>query len=94
MSNMPGAMIQVDYNYFGINSTTLSRAGFPDEDMSVFSVTLDPIGHLTPRGRVDVYLIGGEGLYHRYREFTQPAIATFTAFDPFFGFYRAAIPTT
>lgn len=27
-------------------------------------------------------------------DITTPGIATFTAFDPFFGFYRAAIPTT
>src|SRR5258706_15825965 len=33
------------------------------------------------------YLIGGPGVYHRHVEFTQPTVATFTAFDPFFGFF-------
>ena len=93
-SQYVGAIVQVDYNRFGINTASLSRAGFPDGDVNVFSATLNPIVHLTPRGHFDVYLIGGGGLYRRTQEFTQPGVATFTAFDPFFGFYRAAVPTT
>jgi hypothetical protein len=62
--------------------------------VSVFSATLDPIVHLTPRGHFDVYLIGGGGLYHRTQEFTAPGLAAVTGFDPFFGFYQTAIPTT
>jgi hypothetical protein len=93
-SQYVGAMVQLDYNRFGINGTTLNAAGFPDGDVSVFSATLNPIVHLTPRGHFDIYLIGGGGLYHRTQEFTQPGLAAFTGFDPFFGFYQAAIPTT
>jgi hypothetical protein len=93
-SEYVGAMVQLDYNRFGINGTTLNTAGFPDGDVSVFSATLDPIVHLTPRGHFDVYLIGGGGLYHRTQEFTQPGLAAVTGFDPFFGFYQTAIPTT
>lgn len=93
-SQYVGLMVQTDYNRFGINGATLRSAGFPDGDLSVFSATLDPIVHLTPRSHFDVYLIGGGGLYHRTQEFTQPTITAFTAFDPFFGFYRAAVPTT
>ncbi|MEO8048793.1 MAG: outer membrane beta-barrel protein [Acidobacteriota bacterium] len=93
-SQYVGAMIQLDYNRFGINGTTLNAVGFPGGNVNVFSATLDPIVHLTPRGHFDLYLIGGGGLYHRTQEFTQPGIATFTAFDPFFGFYPAAVPTT
>jgi len=93
-SQYAGLMVQTDYNRFGINGATLRSAGFPDGNLSVFSATLDPIIHLTPRSHFDVYLIGGGGLYHRTQEFTQPTITAFTAFDPFFGFYRAAVPTT
>ena len=93
-SEYVGAMVQLDYNRFGINGTTLNTAGFPDGDVSVFSATLNPIVHLTPRGHFDVYLIGGGGLYRRTREFTQPGLATFTGYDPFFGFYQSAVPTT
>lgn len=93
-SQYVGAMVQLDYNRFGINGATLNASGFPDGNVNVFSATLNPIVHLTPRSHVDVYLIGGGGLYRRTQEFTQPALATFTGFDPFFGFYRGAVPTT
>ncbi len=89
-----GALVQVDYNRMGINSATLTNLGFPGGDLGVFSATLDPIVHLNPKGHMDFYLIGGGGLYHRNQEFTQPSVATFTGFDPFFGFYPVAVPTT
>ena len=44
-----------------------------------------------PHGPVDAYVIGGGGVYHRTQEFTTPTTATFTAFDPFFGFYQAGV---
>ncbi len=93
-SSYLGAMVQLDYNAFGINGTTLNNLGFPGGDLHVFSATLNPIVHLNPRGRLNPYIIGGGGIYHRYQEFTQPAVAAFTGFDPFFGFYTAAVPTT
>jgi hypothetical protein len=90
-----GAMLQLDYNSFGINSVTLNNVGFPGGDVHVFSATIDPIVHLNPKGHFDLYLIGGGGLYHRTQEFTQPSVATLTAFDPFFGgFFPVAVPTT
>lgn len=89
-----GALIQLDYNSFGINSATLNNIGVPGGDVHVFSATLDPIVHLTPHHHADVYLIGGGGIYHRNQEFTQPSSATVLGFDPFFGFFPATIPTT
>jgi hypothetical protein len=89
-----GALIQLGYNSFGINAPTLANAGFPGGDVRVFSATLDPIVHVHPRGHVDMYLVGGGGLYHRTQEFTRPSVATVTGFDPFFGFFRFAVPTT
>ena len=90
-----GAVVQLDYNRMGINGPTLDRVGFPDGNISVFSATLDPIVHLHPQGPVDVYIVGGGGLYHQTQEFTRPTISTFTAYDPFFGFfYPVAVPTT
>ena len=89
-----GAMIQADYNSFGINSTTLSNLGFPGGDVKIFSARLDPIVHLTGHRPIDVYVTGGGGLYHMTQEFTQPSISTFTAFDPFFGFYQVSTPST
>src|SRR5205807_8413711 len=92
-SSYVGAMVQLDYNSMGINSTTLNNIGFPGGNVRIFSATLDPIVHLNPRGPFDVYLIGGGGLYHRTQEFKQPAIATFTCFDSFFRLFLDAVPT-
>jgi hypothetical protein len=89
-----GVMADLGYNSFGINSTTLSNIGVPGGDLHVFSATLDPIVHLTPHSHFDLYVTGGAGIYHRTQEFTQPAIATTVGFDPFFGFFPAAIPVT
>ncbi|HEY4361388.1 MAG TPA: outer membrane beta-barrel protein [Bryobacteraceae bacterium] len=87
-----GLMIDVGYNSFGINSATLNNIGFPDGGLHVFSATLDPIIHLTPRSHFDMYVTGGGGLYRREQVFTQPTVQSVTGFDPFFGFYSALIP--
>ena len=90
-----GAMLQLDYNSFGINSRTLNNIGFPGGDVRVFSATLNPIVHVAPKSRADVYFIGGGGLYHRNQEFTAPSVTTLTGFDPFFGaFFPVNVPTT
>jgi hypothetical protein len=68
-----GAMVQLDYNRFGINGTTLNAAGFPGGDVSVFSATLDPIVHLTPRGHFDVYLSVVVGYIAALRSLRSPA---------------------
>jgi len=93
-SSVVGAMVQLDYDSLGINSTTLGNVGFPGGDVHVFSATLDPIVHLTPHSHFDLYLIGGGGMYKRTQQFTQPGVATGVGFDPFFGFYNYGIPTT
>ena len=88
-----GTVVQLQYDRMGVNSFTLNNLGFPGGDLSVFSATIDPIVHLTPRGHADVYLIGGGGWYRRNQEFTAPSVATVTAFNPFFGFYLANVPS-
>ena len=66
---------------------------FPNGDSHIWAVTADPIVRLNPSGPIDLYLIGGGGVYHRLVEFTQPTVATVTAFDPFFGiFFPATVP--
>lgn len=88
-----GAMLNLGYNQFGINNTTLANIGVPDGDVHIFSATIDPVVHLNPHGHVDFYVTGGGGLFHWYQEFTQPSVAIVTAYNPFFGFYPAAVPT-
>jgi len=87
-----GLMGQFNFNQFDINTATLNALGFPGGDVSLWSLTLNPIVHTNPRGPVDLYFIGGGGLYHLRQEFTQPTIAVFQGFDPYFGFYRVAEP--
>jgi opacity protein-like surface antigen len=86
-------MVNGAYDNMGINPTTLASFGAPGGRMSVWSFTLDPVVHLNPKGHVDFYVTGGGGLFHRYQEFTAPSVSTFTAFDPFFGFYTAGVPS-
>lgn len=89
-----GALIDLNYDSMGINSTTLGNFGVPGGGVHVFSATLDPIVHLNPKGHVDVYVTGGGGFYHRNQDFTAPSVSVFTGFNPFFGFYPVAVPTT
>jgi hypothetical protein len=86
-----GVMVNAAYNNLGINSSTLANIGVPGGRMSVFSATLDPVIHLTPKRRFDLYVTGGGGLFHRYQEFTAPSVAVTTGFDPFFGFFPVAL---
>ena len=93
-SRYAGAMIDLAYNRFDINGTTLANAGFPGGNFQVFSATLDPIVHLAPGHRMEPYLIGGGGLYRATQQFTQPSAATLVGFNPFFGFYDVTVPIT
>jgi len=87
-------MLDVGYTRLGINSTSLNNAGFPGGGVNILSATVDPVIHLNPGHHVEGYLIGGAGLYHVNREFTQPSAATFTNYNPFFGFYNVTVPAT
>jgi hypothetical protein len=88
-----GAMLDLGYDHMGINNGTLANIGVPGGDVQIFSATIDPVVHVNPHGHFDLYLTGGGGLFHWYQEFTQPTVAIVPAFNPFFGFYSAAVPT-
>lgn len=90
-----GIMAEFGYNDMGINRTSLNNIGVPGGSGRIYSVTLNPMVHLVPRGRFDAYLIGGGGYYRRTIEFTEPSSAIATGFDPFYGiFFPVEIPTT
>jgi hypothetical protein len=89
-----GALVNLGYDSFGINSGTLNALGFPGGDVHIFTAMIDPIYHVTPKGRFDFYVTGGGGLFHQSQEFTQPSAATLVGYNPFFGFVNATIPTT
>jgi hypothetical protein len=89
-----GILIDANYNTLGINSTTLQSAGTPGGGVHVFSATLDPIVHVTPKAKFDVYLTGGGGLYRREEDLTAPTVGFYSGFNPFFGYYSGAYGAT
>jgi hypothetical protein len=60
-----GVMLDAGLDFMGVNSTVLSNMGYGSGKLSVFSLTLDPIVHLTPNGPVDFYVTGGGGYFHQ-----------------------------
>jgi hypothetical protein len=88
-SNYIGVMGQLDYNSMGMNGAALGASGFPGGDIHVFSATLDPIVHLTPRSHFDLYAIGGGGLYHWYQQFSAP---TGVVSNSFAGSFPLVVP--
>lgn len=88
-----GLVGDFSFNDLGINSTALSNVGFPGGSTYIWDFSVDPVIRFRPQSRVSFYLIGGPGVYHRYVDFTQPSVAYFTGFDPFFGvFYPVGVP--
>jgi len=82
-----GVNLDFGFDSLGINSTTLRGLGYGGGNVDVFSVTLNPIIHVTPHGPADVYVTGGGGYYRDYQNFTQPAVFTGVGFNPFFGVF-------
>jgi Outer membrane protein beta-barrel domain len=90
-SNRIGVMGELGYTQLGFNGTTLSNLGYPGGGVNVFSATIDPIVHLTPKSHFDVYAIGGGGLYHWHESFSAPTGAV-TPFST--GSFPVVIPNT
>jgi hypothetical protein len=89
-----GVMLQFNYNKLDVNTATVNALGFPAANVRQWALTLDPVIHTNPKGPVDVYFIGGGGLYQRRQEFTQPTTIAVTGFEPIFGFYQVGLPAT
>jgi hypothetical protein len=89
-----GAKINLGFDDLGISNGTLANLGVPGGSVHVFSATLDPVVHLTPHSHFDFYVTGGGGLFHWYQQFTAPTTALVGVYNPFFGFYNAAVPAT
>jgi len=88
-----GAMTNFGFDSMGVNSATLGNLGYGGGNVNVFSVTLDPIVHLTPKHNVDVYLTGGGGYFRQQDRFTDPGVVTTVVGNPFFGFYPVQFGT-
>ena len=68
-----GIMVDNNYSTIDVSRATLASHGYISGNWAAFSVTLDPIVHLTRKKPVDFYVTGGGGLYH--------------VENPFFGMY-------
>lgn len=54
-----GVIAEYMYHGMGVTRSTLNAASVPDGNAHIQSVTLNPIVRVNPKGRVDVYFIGG-----------------------------------
>ena len=88
-----GVLADFGFDSMGVTSTQLGNLGYGGGNLRVFSATLDPIVHLTPKSHVDFYITGGGGYFRQEQQFTQPGVVTGTGFSPFFGFYPVAFGT-
>ncbi len=68
-NNWFGILFDATFNDFGINHSTLVRAGAPNGSQKFWALTVDPVFHVNERGPVDFYVTGGGGLYSRITEF-------------------------
>lgn len=80
-----GALIDLNVTSVGVNSTTLNNIGLPGGNVNVFAATLDPVVHLLPHSRVDVYFTGGGGEYRREQIFVAPLTPTINHGASYFG---------
>jgi hypothetical protein len=86
------ADLDFSYNHWGLTNAALANFGQPGGYSDVWSLTFAPVVRVVPRGRIDPYLIGGAGLYHRGLALTQPTTVQTVFCDPFFGYcYPASV---
>ena len=78
-----GVNLDAAYNTLGFNSTVLGNVGYHSGSDNIFSLTLNPIVHVTPHGPVDVYVTGGGGYYYVDQAFSSAGTTTFPG-APFF----------
>jgi len=93
-SHYLGAKLNIMYNDFGINRTTLNAVGVPGGDVHLWTFTVDPVIHLGSHSHFDFYITGGGGIFHEVQQFTAPTVLFTNAFIPFFGFYPVAFGAT
>lgn len=79
------------YNRWNLTNSALAKFGEPGGYADVWSLSFEPMIRLMPESRVDAYILGGAGLYHRGLTLTQPTTFTTIVCDPFFGFCYPAL---
>jgi hypothetical protein len=85
-SSRVGAGINVGFDALPISTPAVSALGISGGHVDVMHATLDPVFHLTPRGRFDFYLTSGGGYFRVFRGLAAGQARPTTAFIPSLGF--------
>jgi hypothetical protein len=86
-----GVMLDFGFDYMGLSIPTDAPLSYAAGDIGVFSATLDPVVHLTPKRRGDLYVTGGGGYFRQEFTFWSRAGGIIpTGTTPAFGFYPNA----
>ncbi len=67
-----------------LTTQRLASSGFYSGSVHVFTATVDPVVHLNPKGHVDVYAIGGAGLFRQSEDFGRSALTAGNVSNPLF----------
>lgn len=87
-----GALIDLNVTSVGVNSATLNHIGLNGGNVNVLAATFDPIVHLLPHSRVDVYFTGGGGEYRREQIFVAPLFGGVNNGASYFGIAPSSSP--
>jgi hypothetical protein len=84
------ADLDVNYNYWNLNSAALAAFGEPGGHVSVWSFAFQPMVRILPRrSAANAYITGGVGIDYRNLTLTRPATVVTIICDPFFGCFPA-----
>lgn len=86
VSNHAGIAINVGYDSLPLSGLATYTLGIPGGHVDTMHATLDPVFHVTQRGRADFYLTGGGGYFRVYRQFSSAEAGPTTAYIPALGF--------
>jgi hypothetical protein len=84
-----GVMADVGFNYLAANKAALTSLGADNGNVGLLTAMLDPVVHVMPHHRVDVYFTGGGGVIHQGEVINAPYLTTSPVSNPFFGVYSA-----
>ena len=87
-------MLDLNYNTLDLPGAQLFNFGVSTGGFHILSATIDPIVHLTPKSRVDLYVTGGGGLYHRIEDYSVPTLTAAPTYNPFLGFVPSPLVTS
>ena len=87
-----GAKLDFGYDSLGLNGGAVQALGVPGGQVHIFQATIDPVMHLTPASsRLDVYVMGGGGVFHRYQEISGVSSLTGSADVPYLGVFPVSV---